>query len=105
MKHMALFWKVFFFFFIVPFPMFLYYSINEIGPNRFGNLSNPYMALVVLGRSVVFCVSVLIFTFKNWKLGQPGSKGHFKRAAIWFVMLGAAVAYYVFSYRLESNGN
>lgn len=92
------------FFFIVPFPMFLYYTIHWFGPGRFMRLPNPYLALTWLGLSVFLWALILIALFRKWKLTKPDKKGYFTRLLGWALTAGAVAGYYVFSYNLESNG-
>ncbi|WP_139378540.1 hypothetical protein [Parapedobacter luteus] len=64
---MSLFWALYAFFFAVPFPMFLYYSICYSGGQRFvSSLSAPYWALVYLVVSVVLWSWLLARYFGQW---------------------------------------
>lgn len=104
MKQLGNFWRIYMFFFIVPFPMFLYYTIHWFGPGRFARLTNPYLALTWLGLSVFLWALILLALFRKWKLTRPDSKGYFSRLLGWALIVGAVSGYYVFSYNLESNG-
>lgn len=64
---MSLFWALYAFFFAVPFPMFLYYSIYYSGGQRLvSTLSAPYWALVYLAVSAVLWSWLLARYFGQW---------------------------------------
>lgn len=64
---MSVFWALYAFFFAVPFPMILYYSINYAGGDRHaGSLSSPYWALAYFFVSVVLWGWLLSRLFFQW---------------------------------------
>jgi len=68
---MSVFWALYAFFFAVPFPMILYYSINYAGGERSAlSLSGPYLALTYLSVSVLLWTYWLARVFRKWVL-QP----------------------------------
>jgi len=62
---MSTFWKLYMLFFAVPFPMILYYPIVGGGT---GTGSSPWLALTILGLSVILWSTVLIKLFGQWIL-------------------------------------
>ncbi len=70
-KGLSVFWALYAFFFAVPFPMILYYSINYAGGGRsVFSLSNPYLALTYLAVSLLLWTYWLVRMFRKWVL-QP----------------------------------
>ncbi len=67
-KGMSVFWSLYMFFFAVPFPMFLYYSINYSGGGQrhVGSLSSPYLALAYLALAVVCWCWLFFRYFRQW---------------------------------------
>lgn len=104
MDNRGTFWKIYMLFFIVPFPMFIYYMINGFGPNRFGKLSNPHLALVYLGVSLLLWGMVFWGLAKGWKIFKKEAGRNFPKIAGWLLLIASVLGYYVFSYQLESNG-
>ncbi|MCL4640240.1 MULTISPECIES: hypothetical protein [Olivibacter] len=62
---MSYFWKAYMFFFAVPFPMILYYSINYNSEIR-GDGTNPWLALTYLLISLVLWTIVLYKLYQRW---------------------------------------
>ncbi|MGV3762984.1 hypothetical protein [Parapedobacter sp.] len=64
----SIFWILYAFFFAVPFPMILYYSINYTGgeARHLATLSKPYWALGYLLASVVLWLWLLARLFQQW---------------------------------------
>lgn len=68
---MSIFWALYAFFFAVPFPMILYYSINYAGGERHvGSLSTPYWALAYLALSLISWCWLFGQLFIKW-IFQP----------------------------------
>lgn len=65
---MSIFWALYAFFFAVPFPMILYYSITYAGggERHVFSLSSPYWALTYLVVSVVLWIWLLARYFRQW---------------------------------------
>lgn len=104
MGKLGTFRKLYMFFFMVPFPLFLYYTINGFGGSRFGFLTRPYLALFYLGLSVLLWIYIFGYTFINWKINKPEIKNYFWHVLGWGVLISVVIYYYIFSYNLESNG-
>ncbi|HMI05676.1 MAG TPA: hypothetical protein VK541_24525 [Pedobacter sp.] len=67
-RGLTLFWKLYMFFFAVPFPMILYYSINS-GLGTMGTEDkNPWFALGILAASAIAWFILLIGYFRSWVL-------------------------------------
>lgn len=64
----SIFWVLYAFFFAVPFPMILYYSINYTGgeTQRLAALSEPYWALTYLLFSLALWLWLLVCMFQQW---------------------------------------
>ncbi|SFE01932.1 hypothetical protein [Flavobacterium phragmitis] len=62
----ASFWTVYMLFFAIPFPMLLYYNINNEFDINALNDKNPWMALGILAFSIILWTILLFGYFKRW---------------------------------------
>lgn len=62
----ASFWTVYMLFFAIPFPMLLYYNINNEFDIRALNDKNPWMALGILAFSIILWTILSFGYFKRW---------------------------------------
>lgn len=66
-KGFAIFGTLYMLFFAIPFPMLLYYNIKGDDPPLLTEI-NPWLALGILGLSVILWIIVLIGYFRKWIL-------------------------------------
>ncbi|KFF19709.1 hypothetical protein [Chryseobacterium sp. JM1] len=64
-RGFGIFWMLYMLFFAVPFPMILYYNIKDAEP-PFLNDTNPWLAVGLLGLSVLLWSIVLLSWFYKW---------------------------------------
>ncbi|HCA05941.1 hypothetical protein [Chryseobacterium sp.] len=64
-RGFGIFWMLYMLFFAVPFPMILYYNIKDAEPPLL-NETNPWLAVGLLGLSVLLWSIVLLSWFYKW---------------------------------------
>lgn len=68
-KYLAItFWAIYMFFFAIPFPMLMYYNINDEFDINALNDKNPWLALGIVFLSIVIWLIILIVYFQKWIL-------------------------------------